>query len=271
MPLDPDSGLYPALLKHWRGQRGLSQLDLALAADVSSRHVSFLETGRSVPSAAMVVRLASTLGVPLRHVNVMLEAAGHERFYPEPVGPGELPPPAARALTLLGQHHEPYPLVAVDRAYDVVTTNAGAARLLATIVGPPVPDGPPLNLARATFELGRELLVNFDEVGRALLWRIQRESLAEPDRGPLRALLDDLLAMPSVEDDWREVDLGVPSAPTLELHLRTPTGLDLRFLAVVTAFQAPQDVLVDELVVETWLPVDERTAAACAALAADGP
>lgn len=270
MHADPDAGLFPALLKHWRGQRGLSQLDLAIAADVSSRHVSFLETGRSTPSPAMVRRLAATLDVPLRHVNAMLEAAGHERAFPEPSALDGLPPSTARAIELLARHHEPYPLVVLDRTYDVIEMNWGGAALLRALLGDDYAlgdDAAPLNLARATFDPAgaQPAIANFPEVGRELLWRIQREVLAEPDRGPLRALLDELLAMPTVSPDWRDVDLGMPSPPSLEVHLRTVVG-ELRFVTVVTAFQAPQDVLVDELRVETWLPVDHATAAACEAV-----
>ena len=272
---DPDhrAGLFPALLKHWRRQRGLSQLDLALNADVSARHVSFLETGRSVPSPEMVLRLATTLGVPLRQVNAMLRSAGHEPVYDE--SDDALPPAVTDALRLLKAHHEPYPLVVVDRAYRVRDLNDGAARLLSTLLGadPTEPGhdtvaGLGLNLARLTFDPdgAQPLLANFDRVGRELLWRIQREVLADPDDGEMHQLLDELLAMPTVDPDWRRVDLSVPSDPALVLHLRAE-GLDLRFLTMITAFQAPQNVAVEHLRIETWFPYDDATAEACAALA----
>ncbi|MEM6927059.1 MAG: helix-turn-helix transcriptional regulator, partial [Myxococcota bacterium] len=134
---DARAGLFPALLKHWRGQRGLSQLDLALAADVSARHVSFLETGRSSPSESMVLRLASTLGVPLRHVNAMLEAAGHEAVYED--SGDELPPSVAHALDRLKEHQEPWPLIVVDRTYAVRDLNRGALGLLSAVLGLALP------------------------------------------------------------------------------------------------------------------------------------
>lgn len=264
--------LFPALLKHWRGQRGLSQLDLALAAGVSSRHVSFLETGRSTPSVDMVRRLAAALDVPLRHVNAMLQAAGHEALYPEP-GPGQaLPEAIAGALQLMKEHHEPFPLIVFDRAYDVVDLNAGARALLGALVpglaldAEAAPAG--LNLARLTFDPqgAQPFLVDFEEVGRALLWRIQREILADPEDGPLRDVLEEILAMPTVDERWREADLSVPSSPTLVLHLRAGAR-QLRFLTMVTAFQAPQTVTLDELRIETWFPTDATTTEACRALA----
>jgi transcriptional regulator with XRE-family HTH domain len=276
---DPDhrAGLFPALLKHWRRQRGLSQLDLALTADVSARHVSFLETGRSTPSAEMVLRLATALGVPLRQVNALLRAAGHEAVYDE--SDGTLAAPVLAALTLLKTHHEPFPLVVVDRSYRVRDLNRGAVALLGTVLGGAAPAGPVdaamvaalgLNLARLTFDPAgaQPYLVNFADVGRELLWRIQREALAEPD-GEMQDLLDDLLTMPTVDPEWRRVDLSVPSDPALVLHLRRDdVGLDLRFLTMITAFQAPQNVAAEHLRIETWFPYDEATSAACHRLAA---
>lgn len=263
---DRSPGLFAALLKHWRGQRGLSQLDLALAADVSSRHVSFLETGRSAPSAEMVLRLTAALDVPLRHINALLRAAGHPAVYPESGADKALPEPIKTALDLMKSHHEPFPLVVIDRGYEVIDLNQGALAVFGSVVPDlSVAAKAGLNLARLTFDPAgaQPALVNFAEVGRELLWRIQREVLAERD-GPLRALLDDILALPTVADHWRDVDLSVPSSPALIVHFRA-RGRDLKFITTVTAFQAPQAVLLDELRIETWFPYDSATAEACRA------
>ncbi len=268
--INPSAGLFPALLKHWRGQRGRSQLDLAVAADVSSRHISFLETGRSAPSAAMVMRLAAALDVPLRHVNAMLQAAGHQAIYPEPDSTHALLQQIGAPIELMKQHHEPFPLLVIDRAYDVLDLNAGASALFAAAL----PDlaraaANGLNLARLTFDPhgAHPALINFDEVGRALLWRVQREVLADPDDQRLRKVLDDVLAMPTVDDDWRDTDLCAPSHPALVVHIRAGAS-ELRFVTMITAFQAPQSVVLDELRIETWFPSDAATADACRALAA---
>jgi transcriptional regulator with XRE-family HTH domain len=272
------TGLFPALLKHWRRQRGFSQLDLAVTADVSARHVSFLETGRSVPSPEMVVQLATALSVPLRHVNAMLRAAGHDPRYDET--DQALPAAVTGALGMLKAHHEPFPLVVVDRTYDVLDLNRGALDLFAWLLsGAGGTDGPPaalasgpLNLARLTFDPAgaQPHLVNFDEIGRELLWRVQREVLADPDDGELADLLDDLLAMPTIDADWRQVDLVAGSDPALVLHLRRG-DLDLRFLTMITAFQAPQNVAVEHLRIETWFPYDTATADLCRQLTPPGP
>lgn len=259
------SQLLPALLKHWRSRRGMSQLDLSIAADVSARHISFVETGRSVPSAAMVMRLAGALGIPLRHVDELLRAAGHEPIHD--VGADEVPPEAARALALLLAHHEPFPAIVIDRGYDVLDANRGAVALLARVGLPSGPVDDPTarpNLARMVFDRGGALtaLVNADEVARELLWRLQREVLDEPADGVLRSLLDELLALPAIADDWRRVDLTTPASPAVEVHLRLD-DVDVRFLTAVTVFQGPQHVALDELRIEQWFPVDEVTAAVC--------
>ena len=265
---DPRAGLFPALLKHWRGRRGLSQLDLALAADVSSRHVSFLETGRSAPSADMVLRLATALDVPLRQANAMLRAAGHPPWYPEPDPADGVPAAARSAVDVMKRHHEPFPLVVLDRAYRVLDANAGALALLSALA-PAALAGDGLNLARFTFDPdgGGRLVVNHAAVARDLLWRMQRELLADPDNDPLRELLDELLAAEHLDPDWRRPDLTTPSAPTLELRLRADEEV-WTFVVMVTAILAPQEVALDELRIESWFPADDVTAAGCAALVA---
>src|SRR5437899_2869377 len=125
-----ETRLFPALLRHWRTRRGLSQLDLAVAGDVSSRHVSFLETGRAQPSREMVLRLGATLNVPLRDQNDMLRAAGFDEAFTEPPLDGGLSPGIARAIDRMLAQHEPYPMTVLDRRYNVLRTNEGATRLL---------------------------------------------------------------------------------------------------------------------------------------------
>lgn len=261
------AGLFPALLKHWRGQRGMSQLDLAIASGVSGRHVSFLETGRSAPSADMVLRLGASLDVPLRHVNAMLEAGGHEHAYPEGDATS-LPEEIQEALRLMKAHHDPFPLVVMDSAYNAIDLNVGGHALFSAII----PDlaaslASGLNLALLTFdpEGAQPALANFDDVGRTLLWRIQREALAEPDNGPLQEVLSRILEMPTVADDWRKADLSVPASAAIGVHLKHGEQT-LRFVTTVTSFQAPQTVLLDELRIEHWFPADEVTAAMCRGL-----
>lgn len=265
---DTRAGLFPALLRHWRTRRGLSQLDLAITADVSSRHVSFLETGRSAPSAEMVLRLATALDVPLRQANAMLRAAGHPTFYAEPVTEQPLPPAVRTALDLMKQHQDPYPLLVIDRGYRVLEANTGALAVLAAVIpGLAGSDPAELNLARFTLDPqgGGRVIVNHAAVARMLLWRMQRELLADPHDDRLRELLDELLAAPTVQPDWRRPDLTAPSEPTVELQLRVGEEV-WSFLLVVSVLQAPLEVALEELRIEQWFPADDRTAAGCAAL-----
>jgi hypothetical protein len=209
----------------------------------------------------------------------MLRAAGHEPVYDE--SDDALPDTVTDALALLKVHQEPFPLIVLDRTYRVRDLNRGAIGLLGAILGDAPRDGNDgpdgagavgLNLARLTFDPNgaQPFLANFDQVGRQLLWRIQREVLADPDDGEMHDLLEELLAMPTVDPGWRHVDLMVPSDPALVLHLRRD-GLDLRFLTMVTAFQAPQNVAVEHLRIETWFPYDTLTAGVCQQLAGTGP
>lgn len=175
-----------------------------------------------------------------------------------------MPLEVQRAIELLKEHQEPFPVMLIDRAYALVDLNEGARRLLATVT-----DADPigLNVARLTFdpEGAQPAIVNFEEVGRTLLWRIQREVLADPDHQPLRRLFESLARMPTVGEEWRRADLSTPSPPAIVVHFRA-AGLDLRFVTVITAFQAPQTVLLDELRIETWYPADAETDAICRAL-----
>lgn len=245
-------------------------MDLAIAADVSARHISFIETGRSLPSQEMVLLLGATLGVPLRQINTMLIAAGHDPAFDETST--AIPAPISDALALLKSHHEPYPVIVVNHTYDVLDLNDGATAVIAAVLGLGTTEpldaaglsAAGLNLAKATFDpdLAQPFIVNFDEVGRQLLWRIQREALANPEDEGLAELLDDLLAMPTVAADWRSVDLSVTSDPVVTIHLRRDDA-EMRFLTTVTTFQAPQNLAVEQLLIEHWFPFDDETAGAC--------
>jgi len=255
------SGLYPALLKHWRRQRALSQLDFALAADVSSRHISFLETGRSKPSRDMVLHLARTLGVPLRHQNEMLKSAGFAGEFESPDIKQGLPESMQSAIDRLKKQQEPFPLVVMDRHYNVIDINQPGRLLLGALGERSLSE---LNIMSATFdpEGWQPYIQNYDEVGRELLWRLERECLAHPEDDGLSDLLAKILAYDTVSPAWRKVDLGRPSAPTLVVNLNRG-GFNFSFFTMVTAFNAPQNVTVEELRIESYFPYDDATAALC--------
>lgn len=263
MPREP-TRLFPALLRHWRTRRGHSQLDLSLAAEVSSRHVSFLETGRAQPSREMVLRLATVLDLPLRDQNALLEAAGFSAAFSEAT-PERLPE-IERALERMLAQQEPYPMVVVDHRYDVVRTNQGAARLLARTIADPTALAEANNVFRLVFDprLARAAIVDWERTARALLSRLYRESIGDPE---LTGLVRALLEYPDVPSSFRYPDFSLPSEPTMVLRLRVD-GEELSFLTTMTMFSAPQNVTLDELRIETYFPLDDATVAACARMAA---
>jgi transcriptional regulator with XRE-family HTH domain len=264
-----DARLFSALLRHWRTRHGMSQLDLAVAADVSSRHISFLETGRAQPSREMVLVLAAALGVPLRDQNVLLDSAGFPPAFPEPPLGGGMPPAVEQAIERMLAHHEPFPMVVLTRTYDVLRMNAGAARLLGRLVLDPSALGTPPNLLRALMDprLTRPFVADWERTARMLLARIHRESLQHPSDGPLVALVEDLMAYPDIPESVRQPDLSLPSDATFTLRLRRD-DLELAFLTTMTVFNAPQNVTLDELRIESYFPLDDATARVCDRFAA---
>lgn len=242
---------------------------MGVAADVSSRHISFLETGRAQPSREMVLVLAATLDVPLRDQNVLLTSAGFPAAFDEPAIEGGLPASVAQAIDRMLAHHEPFPMVVVTRIYDVLKMNDAANRILSRLLLEPEALGPTPNLLRALMDprLGRPFVVDWERTARQLLSRLHRESLQRPSDGPMAALLDDLLAYPEVPASFRQPDFSLPSDATFTLRMRRG-DLDLAFLTTLTVFRAPQNVTLDELMLESYFPLDDATAQACERLAA---
>lgn len=242
----------------------MSQLDLALSADVSARHVSFLETGRAQPSREMVLRLAATLDVPLRGQNELLLAAGFSSAFAEPGLEGQ-PTAVHRALERMLAQHEPFPMMVLDGQYDLLRPNQGAARLFTRFLADPTALGDRPNVYRALFDprLVRPFVSDWERTAHALVSRLHRESLARPEDRRLSALLEGLFAYPGVPEAWRQPDFSSASEPTLALRLRR-AGVELSFLTTLTVFHAPQNVTLDEVRIESYFPLDDATAAACA-------
>jgi transcriptional regulator with XRE-family HTH domain len=260
--------LFSALLKYWRGQCGMSQLDLALAANVSARHVSFLESGRASPSEDMVLRLMGALGVPLRDQNEVLRAASLAPRFAEP-SLDAVAPSIDFALSRMLAHQEPFPMVVMNLAYDVLRTNGAAQRDFSHFVRDPARLSAPLNLYALVFDpqLARPFIQNWPQVGRHMMARLHREALGRPNDGRLWALLDTVLAYPDVPQAWRQPDFSGSGEPTFSLALeRGP--LVMRFFMVVTAFSAPQQITLEELRIESYFPGDAATQLACEHMAA---
>ena len=243
-----------ALLREWRQRRHLSQLDLALGAGVSARHLSFLETGRARPSAEMVLRLSEQLDVPLRDRNQILLAAGHApAFGQRALADPELGPVRA-AIDAVLAGHEPCPALVVDRHWGLVAANRAVGMLLEGV--DPALLEPPVNVLRLGLHpdgLARRI-VNLGEWRAHLLDRLAREAAASGDPA-LAALHTELSGLPGGEDAPAAGD-----AIAVTLRLRHGDA-ELAFLSTVTTFGTALDVTVSELSIESFFPADAATAA----------
>jgi transcriptional regulator with XRE-family HTH domain len=256
-----------ALLREWRAARRLSQLDLALDAGTSARHLSCVETGKSRPSREMVARLADALEMPLRERNSLLLAAGFAPKYAEtPLASPELDR-VRQAIELLLRQQEPYPAFLLDRHWNLRGANAAAGRVNRHVLGGR--DSRHGNLLRAIFDPEdlRPAVVNWHEVAGELVRHLHAVVAAEPGDAEARSLLAETLAYPGVPARWRTRDVDTAPSPLLTTVLRGRDG-ELRFFSTITTFGTPRDVTLEELHIECCFPVDEATAATCRALAA---
>jgi len=263
---------FPPLLKHWRTTRRLSQLELSLEAEVSQRHISFLESGRAAASRAMVLQLGTVLDIPLRERNRLLTAAGFAPVFESRALDDPDMAPVLSALELVLAHHEPNPTVVVDRNWNVRMHNKAFARAftmlgdMETIWARTCPDGIP-NLLKLTFHPDgvRDHIANWHEIGPVLLGRTRREADIEGN-ATLSALLDEIMAYPGVPSRWRTPDWTTPPPPVLPLDYEID-GVRLRLFSMLSTFGTAQDITADELRIETFFPADEDSAALLKALA----
>ena len=253
------------LLRGWRAVRRLTQLELALDAEISMRHLSYIETGRAQPSREMVLRLAEALEVPLRERNALLLAAGFAPLFRH----SRLDTPemdeARRAVALILEQQNPFPAFVVDRYWNILLENEGTKRLLALF--PECASVLPQNAVRLAFHPRglRPFIENWEAVAARLIQRVHRASVANPSDETMRVFLDELLAYPDVPNRWRMVDLESPPPPVLTIDYRHH-GRTLRLFSTVTTFGTPQDIALQELRIECFFPADEATRIAFATL-----
>ncbi|MGY5117645.1 helix-turn-helix domain-containing protein [Streptomyces sp. 900105755] len=256
----PDGQGVGPLLRAWRERRRVSQLELALRADSSARHISFVETGRSRPSEEMVLRLAEHLDVPVRERNALLLAAGYAPHYPET----PLDDPALDALRdgmeRLIRGYEPYPALVVDATYTVVAANRGIAMLLEGV--PQSLLAPAPNAMRLTLhpEGLAPRIRNLREWRGHLLEQMGRQ-IALHRSDALRELYEEVAAypVPAGVDDTEPAEPGTPVA-YFALPMRIEhAGRVLSFVSSISTFNTPMDVTVAELAIETFLPADPAT------------
>ncbi len=256
---NPRSQGVGVLLRGWRQRRRLSQLDVSGRAAISTRHLSFLETGRARPSREMVLHLAEELDVPLRERNSLLIAAGYAPVYRETPLDGEDMAAVRKTLEQLLASHEPYPALVVDRWWNLLLANRPVGLLLSGVAAHLLV--PPVNVLRVSLhpEGLATRITNFDEWSGHLLSRLHREVTTTADPAPA-SLYDELSALPSVNRLEPQIPHG-DGAGRLMVTLRLETLLgDLAFFSTVATFGTAVDITLAELSIETFFPAEPATA-----------
>jgi transcriptional regulator with XRE-family HTH domain len=260
-PSEPRNANVGATLRDWRVARRLSQLELALHAGVSSRHLSYVETGRSQPSSEMVQRLAGALEIPLRERNALLLAAGYAPRYFET----DLAAPdmvrMRSAIELILQHQEPYPAFVLDRHWDIRLSNRAAQRCTRFLLGAEPTESNMMRLALHPSGL-RPMMVNWEETAGDLIRHLHNQITATPSDQAAKNLLKEVLTYPGIPAQWLAREIGATSTPLLTTIFRKG-DVELRLFSTMTSFSTPHDVTLEELRIECSFPADEATATAC--------
>ncbi len=247
------------LIKQWRERRRLSQLSLAVDAEISTRHLSFIETGRSQPSREMVLLLARALDVPPRGRNDLLTAAGYAPVYRETALDAPQMANVKRALDFTLRQQEPFPALVVDGHWNLMMTNQGAQRLMARFVSPEdvaaVPGRP--NAMRLFYHPRgmRPYIVNWEATAAALIQWLHRDLARGIGDDETRQLLAELLSYPDVPQKWHHLDLDIAPAPYLAVEMRKG-DFHVKFFSTLASLGVPYDITLHELRVECFFPAD---------------
>jgi transcriptional regulator with XRE-family HTH domain len=258
------------LLRRWRDARGMSQLTLATEAGISTRHLSFLETGRAQPSREMVQLLAGMLDVPLGDRNALLVSAGYAPAYGErPLTAPELEP-VRRALEFTLRQQEPFPALVVDGAWNVVMGNEGASRIFDLFTDQEL-DDVNCNVMRTVFHPQglRRYIVNWEELAECLVNSLHRQ-VAATGSDAMALLRDELLGYPGVPARWSVPDPTITMPPLVGMQLRKD-DLSLTFFSMITTMGTPRDVTLQQLKIECFFPADAATEQLARSLASAAP
>lgn len=255
----PTQSAVGVMLKGWRAARGLSQLALACDADISPRHLSFLETGRAQPSRDMVLTLAETLEVPLREQNALLIAAGFPAAFME----SDYDSPEMREIRnlvdLMLKTNDPFCAAAIDRHWNILSANQ--TYWLAT-GGKPAPTDTKPNLLKRMFAPGgfRDLVTNWDDVAYPIVQRLHREAIAELSRNETstRDLLGELMETYDLPAKWKVLDIGAQQPPLVPVTLEVGDKT-IQLVTTITTLGTAQDVTLQEIRIESFLPADQES------------
>jgi len=255
------AGELGALLRHWRDLRGKSQFDLSLDTGGSQRHISFIESGRSVPSRQILMKIAQALDIPLRDRNTLLLAAGYAPMYSEAAWNAEEMKSVTRVLEQMLRQHEPFPAVVMDRYWNVLMANESTPRFFNSFTELAVRKSP-RNILHLMFdpERMRPFIAEWESVAKSLFERVYRESVGRVIDEKTRELLAALLAYPDVKSEWKSPK-GLNTAPTLPM---LPIGFIrgkkvLNYFSMISTLGTPQTVAAQELRVECMFPADQET------------
>jgi transcriptional regulator with XRE-family HTH domain len=249
------------LLREWRERRRVTQLELALEAGVSARHLSFVETGRSKPGRELLLRVLRRLDVPFREQNRLLLAAGHAPAFPERSLDAPELQPVRDALDVILRGHEPYPAVAVDHAWNLVAANAPMLALASTVDVDPALLEPPVNVMRLGLHPRglAPLMVNLGDWHAHWLDRLQRQLAATGDE-EIAALIEEIAGYPVPEPE-RDPASGLGAGELLgPVRMHGPGGRELSFFGMFATFDTPFEVTTSELALELLFPADPETA-----------
>jgi transcriptional regulator with XRE-family HTH domain len=249
------------LLRQWRERRHLTQLDLALEAGVSARHLSFVETGRSKPGREMLLQVLEQLEIPFREQNRLLLAAGHAPAFPERSLDDSDLAPVREALDVILTGHEPYPAVAVDRVWNLVAANSAMFALFESVDIDPLLLEPPINVMRVGLHprgLGPRF-VNLGYWHKHWVRRLERQLAATGD-DQLAALVEEIATFPVPRPEHDVISEVAGSEMLGPVSVRTPDGGELSFFGMFAIFDTPFEVTTSELAVEFLFPADRATA-----------
>ena len=249
------------LLKQWRSQRNFSQLDLSISSNVSQRHISFLESGRSRPSRDMVLELSTVLDIPLRQQNQMLTAAGFAAIYSEFDLSDPEVAPIRRALEFTLRQQEPYPALVMDRYWNQIMVNEGAKRLLQWLIGEkalPAEIGPNLVKLMLHPQGIKDRVQNWEIVATHLIHRVHRETRIEGQGQQSQSLFNSLLSYPEIEQLWHSPQKDNWQLPLLST-IFSKGDRQLSFFTTLTTLGTPQDITLQELRLECLFPADDTT------------
>ncbi|MFM0499751.1 helix-turn-helix domain-containing protein [Paraburkholderia caffeinilytica] len=263
----PPSNELGALLRHWRDMRGVSQLDLSFNAGVSQRHISFVESGRSVPSRQMLLDLAQALDIPLRERNTLLLAAGYAPMYADGAWNAQEMQSVTKALGRMLRQHEPFPALVMDRYWNVLMTNESAPHFFNCFIDMGGRKGP-RNMLHLIFDPDgmRPFVADWQAVANSLIQRVYRESVGRVVDEQTHALLAALRAYPDVQTDLNAASnplitgaaaVGMPVIPIGFVK----DGKVLNYFSMVATVGTPQTVAAQELRIECMFPADDETEA----------